>query len=117
MVGMKTGDADRVLRPVSGCLKASPRGALLLIKVYPGSERSLLDGMTGERLRVRVRARPEKDRANREALSLLSRALGIPVSRLEIVHGKTSRDKTVLLHNLEVAQAESKLSSALTPGE
>lgn len=87
---------------------------MLAVKVYPGSSRSRLEGISGGRLSVRVHSRPEKDRANREALSLISRVLGIPVSRLEIVRGRSSREKTVLLHGLEVQEAEARLSAILS---
>ena len=44
-------------------------------------------------LRVYVTAVPEGGKANAAVVKLLSKAIGVPKSRLRLVRGETSRDK------------------------
>ena len=44
-------------------------------------------------LRVYVTALPEEGKANAAVVKLLSKAIGVPKSRLRLVRGETSRDK------------------------
>lgn len=75
-------------------------GALLQVRLRPASTRRALLGVQGGRLVIAVHAPPERGKANREALELLSRALRVPPSRMEIVSGRSTRNKTVLVRGL-----------------
>ncbi len=72
----------------------------LAIKLTPkassdriGDTRKLPDGT--EQLAVYVTAVPENGKANEAMLRLLSKQLKIPVSRLAVTKGATSRNKLV----------------------
>lgn len=69
----------------------------LQIKVQPGASVSEIVGWDGDVLKVRLNARPEKGRANKELVRLLSKELDIPKSSIVIVRGETSRLKVVEL--------------------
>lgn len=58
-----------------------------------GEMRRLPDGT--EQLTVYVTAVPENGKANDALLRLLSKHLNIPVSRLAVIKGATSRNKVV----------------------
>lgn len=70
----------------------------LRVKAQPRARRPGLHGMVegadGPRLRVAVNAAPEDGRANRAICALLAEALHVPPSRIAVVQGATSRDKT-----------------------
>ena len=51
----------------------------------------------GERVLVKVRAKPQDGAANEAVLELLADALGVATSRLQLLRGATSRDKLVQL--------------------
>lgn len=57
-------------------------------------------GWEDDVLRLRVTAPPIEGRANAAVLRLLARALDMPVSRLQIVKGESSRHKTVRVEGL-----------------
>jgi uncharacterized protein (TIGR00251 family) len=65
------------------------------LHVVPGSSRAGIEGTHGERLKVKVRARPTEGAANDELLRLLATALGIARAKVELVSGASSRRKTV----------------------
>ncbi|WP_026287618.1 DUF167 domain-containing protein [Thioalkalivibrio sp. ALJ24] len=69
--------------------------ARLKLRVAPGSRQDAVAGWMGDALKLRVRAAPEKGRANRAVEQLLARELGLPVDAVRVVAGRTGRDKTV----------------------
>jgi uncharacterized protein YggU (UPF0235/DUF167 family) len=46
-------------------------------------------------LRIRVKAVPDKGKANAAVLALLAKALGLPKSALSVTSGETARLKTI----------------------
>jgi uncharacterized protein YggU (UPF0235/DUF167 family) len=48
-------------------------------------------------LRVRVKAVPDKGKANTAVIALLAKALGVPKSRISVTVGETARLKTVAI--------------------
>ncbi len=68
-------------------------GATLSVRVTPRASRDeiLRDG---PELKIRVTAPPEDGKANAAVTKLLAKALGLPKSRLTLIRGETSRDKS-----------------------
>jgi uncharacterized protein (TIGR00251 family) len=72
-------------------------GALLPVLVRAGAGRNGILGKRNGMLRVAVAAAAEKGKANREIVDLLSDVLGVPKSAIEIVAGRTSSRKRLLI--------------------
>lgn len=87
-------------------------GTRLRLRVSPGSARAAVVGRHGEAWKVRVAAPAERGRANEAVLDLLSDALGVPRSRLELVTGWGGRDKIVAVDGLSEDEAEKRLAVA-----
>lgn len=68
---------------------------LLRLRVQPGAARNLIDGLHGQRLRVKVQAPPLEDKANEALLRLMSEAFEVPRQSVSLVLGERSREKTV----------------------
>lgn len=66
----------------------------LALRVTPGARSEAIELGEGV-LQVKVRAKPDDGKANRAALELLADALGVGVSRLDLLRGATGRDKLV----------------------
>jgi len=64
----------------------------LAVRVTPGARTEALE-ITGGRLLAKVRAKPEDGKANEAVRDLLSIALGIAPSRVDLLRGATSREK------------------------
>ncbi len=88
----------------------------LRLRVSPGAAGSRVVGRHGEAWRVRVAAPPEGGRANAAALDLLAGVLRVPRGRIELISGRTARDKVVLLRGLSADEADERLAEAAGEG-
>lgn len=73
---------------------------MLSLRVTPNAGRDSLDGVEvrddgSTVLRIRVKAVPDKGRANAAVIALLAKKLQLPKSDLTLVAGETSRHKTL----------------------
>ena len=87
--------------------------ARLKLHVTPGAREDVLAGWQGDSLRVKIRARPEKGRANEAVLRFLAGRLSLTRSRLALVRGATSRDKLIEVEGLSEAELRARLGRAL----
>jgi uncharacterized protein (TIGR00251 family) len=94
-------------------LAGTPDGTLLRVRVTPGARKSEIAGVAGGCLKVRLQAPPVEGKANRELLRIIARELGLKKNRVALAGGEKSREKTVLLRDLTVSEARSRLNSAL----
>jgi uncharacterized protein YggU (UPF0235/DUF167 family) len=66
---------------------------MLTVKAQPRAKAPGVEELGPDRFRVRVRAAPDRGRANAEIVERLAAHLGVPPSRLTIVRGATSSQK------------------------
>lgn len=66
----------------------------LNLRVTPNA-RAAAVRVEGDTIHIRVTVPPEKGKANAAVLKALSKALGVPKSRLQIVAGATGRNKSL----------------------
>lgn len=70
--------------------------AYLRIKVIPKSAKNeVIDIMDDETIKIRIKAVPEKGKANKELISFLSEELEMPKDRFDIISGKHDQLKLV----------------------
>jgi uncharacterized protein (TIGR00251 family) len=72
-------------------------GIPLAIKVIPKAHRNEILGWESDELKVRLKAVPEKGKANDALLRFLAEECQVSLSRLSLVSGATSRHKRVLI--------------------
>lgn len=71
----------------------------LRVKVQPKSRESAIgDVMDDGTLKVRVKAAPEKGKANKEVIKVLAKKYGVRKSEVEIVSGKTDQIKLIKIN-------------------
>ncbi|NPV59009.1 MAG: DUF167 domain-containing protein [Actinobacteria bacterium] len=90
---------------VESPVREHPEGCVCEVRVKPGSSRSLVEGTASGRIVVSVHSPPREGRANREAVKVLSAFLGVPPSRLVVVRGEASREKSILVRGLSKREA------------
>lgn len=92
-------------------------GCLLKIKLSPNAAQNafgagvFIDADGEEYLKVSVTAVPEKGKANKELLKMISKKLKTAVSNLEIVSGQTDRLKKIFINSFLTAELEEKIIS------
>jgi uncharacterized protein (TIGR00251 family) len=88
--------------------------ASIRLRLTPGAREDTIEGWRDGVLRVRVRARPEKGRANEALVRLLAERLGLARSGVALVRGHTSRDKVVEVEGMSEEELRGRLGG---PGE
>lgn len=85
-------------------LCAHADGVSLRIKVVPRASRNELGEVLGDRFKLKIAAPPVDSAANEELVVFLAKQLGVSRSAVQLTHGQTSRNKTVLIRGMTVVQ-------------
>ncbi|HMI80543.1 MAG TPA: DUF167 domain-containing protein [Solirubrobacterales bacterium] len=75
--------------------------ARIEVRLRPRGHRDELIGMDDGVLQARVSAPPVDGKANRALCRLVAKAAGVAPSRVSIVRGEKSRDKTLLVEGID----------------
>ena len=73
----------------------------LSLKVVPGSSRDEVVGWLGDSLKVKVKAPPEKGKANEAVVAMLADSLGVEASSIAVVSGHSSPAKIVAIDGVD----------------
>jgi len=94
----------KFLRKISNvlCVMQKKIKATFFVKVIPKTSRSEIVGWEEDVLRVRLNAVPEKGKANKELIALLSKELKIPKRDITILQGETSRLKKIEVEGMDL---------------
>ncbi|MBS63374.1 DUF167 domain-containing protein [Salinisphaera sp.] len=79
------------------------------IKVVPGASKDQISGWLGPALKVRVRAAPEKGKANRAVIALLAEALHVAPATIRIERGQTRALKRVAIDDIDPGEFARRL--------
>jgi uncharacterized protein len=82
----------------------------LRLRVSPGASRSEIVGRHGEAWKVRVAAPAADGRANDALIELLAATFDVPRTGIEIVSGRASRDKSVIVYGVSQAAVDARLA-------
>lgn len=94
-------------------IQPTSEGVVLRVRVQPRSSRSGITGIVGECLKVSVNAPAAEGAANRACRELLAKTFGVAKGRVEIVSGKKSREKRILLKGIDEESISSRISELL----
>lgn len=77
--------------------KLPREGSLIFdVKVIPRSQSGKVEELTANgRLKVKVRAAPERGKANDEVCAVLAEYLAVPKGNVEVILGRTSQQKCI----------------------
>ena len=82
---------------------------LVWVKAVPGASRDEIAGVIGDRLKVRVSAPAEGGKANKAICAAVAQTLGLKPKQVTVETGSTSRQKTVRLQGVSIAEASDRL--------
>jgi uncharacterized protein (TIGR00251 family) len=83
--------------------------SLLSVRVQPRAKRDEVAGERAGAIVVRLTAPPVDGKANAALCAFVARMLRIPASRVDVVRGRTSRDKVVRIAGVSDADARAGL--------
>ncbi|MGR3293285.1 MAG: DUF167 domain-containing protein [Candidatus Scalindua sp.] len=75
-------------------------GIVVSVKVQPNASKDRVVGEHADQIKIAVTVAPEKGKANKAVIKVLSKWLGIKSSDIQIIFGETSRDKKVFIKNI-----------------
>jgi uncharacterized protein (TIGR00251 family) len=93
-------------------LETDARGVIIPVRAHAGARRNAILGERQGMLRVAVTAVPEKGKANRAIIDLLSEVLGVAKSAVELIAGETSAQKRFLIRDATFDEVRNAISSA-----
>ncbi len=73
------------------------KGVRLKLHVQPGASKSEFAGIHADAIKLRISARAESGAANRAVCAFLSEIFNLPKTSVSILHGQSSRNKTVFI--------------------
>ena len=91
---------------------SAARPLKLRVRVVPGARTSEVVGRLGDAWKLRVKAQPERGRANGEVVSLLARTLGVPRNAVRVARGQPTGEKLVEVDRLTREDADRRLAAA-----
>ena len=88
-------------------------GVVLPVRAQPGARRSGLTGVHDGALKIAVTQAAEKGKANAAIVTLLSKELSVPKSRLLILSGETSSRKRILIQGAALSEVSKIITEKL----
>lgn len=85
------------------------KGSAFTVHVIPRARKNEIAGRLGDAIKVRLTAPPVEGKANEALIAFLAEQLDVQKSQVEIVAGKTSRNKMVSVIGLSPIEVEKRL--------
>lgn len=90
------------------------KGAAIAIRVTPRAPKNEIVQVMGDgTIKIRLTAPPVDGKANKELIKFLSEVLDVPKSKIEIIAGKTSRDKLISILDEDADVVQKKILKSI----
>lgn len=94
-------------------IRQHPVGATLAVRAQPGAKRNAVLGEHAGAVKVAVTAPPEDGRANDALVEVLKDWLGVRRSEVELIDGRTARNKVFLIRGLSADELAARVTANL----
>lgn len=81
-------------------------GVSIDVHIQPNSSKNQVVGLYGDRLKIKIQSPPVDGKANACVIEFLSEIVDLAKSRVGILRGETSREKTVFFEGIDEAQLQ-----------
>ena len=81
-------------------LKETKDGQVLTLRISPNASKNEII-KTPEGIKVKITAQPIDGKANKALVEFLAKQFKVPKSYFEIIRGETSKDKSILINNID----------------
>jgi uncharacterized protein len=83
----------------------TPGGCIIQIKVIPRSPQTMIDGMRGGAILVKLSAPPVEGQANESLLRFIAHICDVPRRAVSLMSGERSRNKAIRVNHVTRAEA------------
>lgn len=94
-------------------LKPHAAGTVLPVRAQAGARRSEICGRHNGMLKLSVTQPPEKGKANKALVALLSKQLALRRAQIELIAGETSRQKRFLVREITPDELATRIERVL----
>jgi len=84
-------------------------GVCLAVKLQPRASKNEIGQALGKELKVKIKAPPVENAANQMLIEFLAETLGCGRTSVQIIRGRTSPHKTLLIAGMNAAEVLKKL--------
>ena len=95
-------------------LKPHAEGTILPVQARAGARRNEIRGQQHGMLKVCVTQSPERGKANKAIVALLSKSLSLGKSQIELIAGETSHRKRFLLRRITPEELAARIERLLS---
>jgi uncharacterized protein (TIGR00251 family) len=88
-----------------------PEGSILPVRAHPGARRNEIRGEQDGALKVSVTQAPEKGKANKAIVEVLSKSLSLRKSQFELLSGETSSQKRFLIRGIRPEELVQRIAT------
>ena len=90
-------------------IRETENGLIIRLKIVPNSSKNEII-LEDEFIKVKVTAQPIENKANKALIEFLSKQFKIPKTKIQILKGDTSKEKTVLLNTDDLTKSSAIIS-------
>jgi len=85
------------------------KGIILTLKILPNAKKNSIESYSNDYLKIKISAPPRDSKANQELLKFLSKTFNISKSKISIIKGEKSRNKTIEIAGIDKETIENEL--------
>lgn len=90
----------KISNDINDCFKIVGNDLIIKVKVNPSSSKNNIDGVYNNTLKISLTAPPVEGKANKKIIAYLAKKFAIAKSKIEIISGKTSKNKLIKIYNI-----------------
>jgi hypothetical protein len=91
------------------------KGAALGVRVIPRAKKNeIVEVLDDGTLRVRLNTPADSEEINQVLAEFLAQVLGVPISKIDVVAGQSSRDKLVSVLEMDAPAAHQRIMDAIS---
>jgi uncharacterized protein (TIGR00251 family) len=85
---------------INDYFKSTGNDIVIKVKIAPGSSKNKIDGVYNNALKISITAPPVEGKANKKCITYLAKCFDIAKSKIEIISGKTSKNKLIKIYDI-----------------
>lgn len=94
---------------INDYFKITGNGIVIKVKIVPGSSKNKIVGVYNNALKISITAPPVEGKANKECIAYLSKYFDVAKSKIEIISGKSSKNKLIKIYDISQSKFLDKI--------